>query len=304
MGNAPARGQRRAVVIRPVPRVEANGGNNPHEPLLQRDDDDSKDVDAYYAAHPDDEQDEKHSAAPASASASLSHPAQPNHSHAISIRRPPHSRALSLQSFPGAGLSGPPSSPYQSCEPLDIFLNAFTYLSQRDLASASNVSKRWSAVCYDASLWSSIHLCHMYHRVDDALLVVLLSSGRFPYLQYLCLDRCSAITDTALAAIHHYCPRLEWLSVVHCHRLTIPALIAYTAASPHLRRLELIGVTTEVDDLVRGMDEAGRGDVDMGFLMLDWCAKHGVRLRQKRKWSASQMGHQRRYSLEIEGETS
>ena len=85
--------------------------------------------------------------------------------------------------------------------------------------------------------------------------------------------------------MHHYCPRLEWLSVVHCHRLTVPALIAYATASPHLRRLEVIGVTTDVDEIVRGMDDAGRGDVDLGFLMLDWCAKHGAKLRQKRRWS-------------------
>ena len=282
MGNAPG-GQRlqRARVSFPA-RVDANG-NNPHEPLLQHDDEDSKDVDVYYSPDDQDEKDQPTVAVP-----SLSRPTQPQHSHAISIRRPPHSRALSLQGL-NASLSSAayptPSSPYQSCEPLDIFLSVFTYLSQRDLAAASNVSKRWSAVCYDASLWSTIHLCHMYHRVDDALLVTLLSSGRFPYLQYLCLDRCSAITDTALAAIHHYCPRLEWLSVVHCHRLTVPALIAFATASPHLRRLELIGVTTDVDDVVRGMDEAGRGDVELGFVMLDWCAKHGVKLKQKRRWS-------------------
>ena len=285
MGNAPGGRRRRAQVARVVPRGDANG-NNPHEPLLQPEEDDSKDVDVYYsAAHPMDEEDEKdHTHAP---TPSLSRPTQPQHSHAISIRRPPHSRVLSLQGLNAitAASYATPSSPYQSCEPLDIFLSVFTFLSQRDLAAASNVSKRWSAVCYDASLWSAIHLCHMYHRVDDALLVTLLSSNRFPYLQYLCLDRSSAITDTALAAIHYYCPRLEWLSVVHCHRLTVPALIAFSTASPHLRRLEVIGVTTDVDDIVRGMDDAGRGDVDLGFLMLDWCAKHGAKLRQKRRWS-------------------
>ena len=291
MGNAPAAQRRGPRAF--VPRVAGANGNNAQEPLLQHDDDDGKDGDAYFsAAQPSepDEQDEKERALPSLHARS----AQPPQSHAINIRRPPHSRALSLQGFNhgsasraagGAGYTAAPSHPYQSCEPLDIFLSVFGCLSQRDLAAASSVSKRWSGVCYDASLWSSIHLCHMYHRVDDALLVTLLSSGRFPYLQYLCLDRASAISDTALAAIHHYCPRLEWLSLVHCHRLTVPALIAYTAASPLLRRLEVLGVSADTDDIVRGLHEAGRGDVELGFAMLDWCAKHGVKLRSKRRWS-------------------
>ena len=223
----------------------------------------------------------------------------PSSSHRISVHPSSHSRGVSLQSSYSSSSSStvaaPSLSPYASTEPLELWVSVFSFLSQSDLAHASSVSRRWASTAYDPTLWTSIHLCHRYHRVDDHLIALLLSSGRFPRLAYLCLDRCSAITDVSLGYVQAFCPRLEHLSLVHCHRLTTEGVLAYIQGSA-VRKVELIGAMGAWDDVVMGVEDMGR-DVELGFYMMEWCAKEGVKLRKGRGSAEDLMG--RRHSANV-----
>ena len=166
-------------------------------------------------------------------------------------------------------------------------MSIFSYLSQADLARAAAVSRRWAVSAYDPLLWTSIHLCHRYHKVDDEVVALLLSSSRFPRLAHLCLDRCSAITDVTLGYVQAYCPHLQHLSVVQCHRLTREGVLAYIAGS-EVVKVELMGAMGGWSEVVSGLAEMGR-EVDLGFFLLEWMAKEGVRLKRRRRWSLTQL---------------
>ena len=215
-------------------------------------------------------------------------PAPPRGDHRSIAVASTSPRSSSSRSWPAAASSSSASSsPYASTSPVELWVSIFSFLQQADLARAAAVSRRWASTAYDPALWSSIHLCHRYHKVDDSVVALLLSSSRFPRLAHLCLDRCSAITDRALGYVQAFCPHLQHLSLAHCHRITREGVLAYIAGS-EVRKVELIGGMAGWTEVVSGVAEMGR-EVDLGFFLLEWLAKEGVRLKRRRRWSLAHL---------------
>lgn len=126
--------------------------------------------------------------------------------------------------------------------------------------------------CFSACYSCSFEVIHIWHLpvlsfflflmsfiwLSDAVIIVvhdqfmrhvMTTSNRFSDIRSLSLEGCNAITDQSLVVVSRECRYLRTLLLTECHRLSRDGLLLCIQRLPYLEKIELFGVTEDMDIL-------------------------------------------------------
>lgn len=127
----------------------------------------------------------------------------------------------------------------------DCFTLVLSFLSGRDKVKAALICKLWKKVVYTPVLWPVLDLSSYANTVHNLLLDHILNKHAFRFieLRVLRLEGCSALTSGCLKIITENCPYLEVLLLTGCSKINPKAIVSAVPSLPHLKKIELFGVT-------------------------------------------------------------
>lgn len=99
--------------------------------------------------------------------------------------------------------------------PDDIWLEVFSFLSQKDLLRAALVCRTWNRLSRDSSLWSSLDLQPFANSLRGDTILRLISTMFAPLGRHLNLSK-NLVTTEILQNLFEGCCRLESLSLNDC----------------------------------------------------------------------------------------
>jgi F-box/leucine-rich repeat protein 2/20 len=100
--------------------------------------------------------------------------------------------------------------------PYEVRLQVLGFLTPREIAKCSSVSKSWHSMCFDGQLWRSLDVSEYYRVIPaDALVNIIASAG--PFVRDLNLRGCLQLRERWLADnLPEACQNLENFSLEGC----------------------------------------------------------------------------------------
>ena len=99
--------------------------------------------------------------------------------------------------------------------PDDIWLEIFTFLSQRDLLRIALVCRTWNRLSRDSSLWSRLDLEPLARSLGSNVIQRLINTMFAPLGKHISLNK-NLVTTEILQGLFEHCYRLESLSLNDC----------------------------------------------------------------------------------------
>lgn len=99
--------------------------------------------------------------------------------------------------------------------PDDIWLEVFTFLSQRDLLRIALVCRTWNRLSRDSSLWSRLDLEPLARSLSSNVIQRLINTMFAPLGKHLNLNK-NLVTTETLQGLFEHCCRLESLIFNDC----------------------------------------------------------------------------------------
>ena len=99
--------------------------------------------------------------------------------------------------------------------PDDIWLEVFTFLTQRDLLRVSPVCRAWHRLSRDSSLWSCLDLEPFCRSLQGETILRLINTLFAPSGKHLILNK-NLVTSEMLQSLFGNCRRLKSLSLNDC----------------------------------------------------------------------------------------
>jgi len=99
--------------------------------------------------------------------------------------------------------------------PDDVWLEIFTFLSQRDLLRIALVCRTWNRLSRDSSLWSRLDLEPLARSQGSNVIQRLINTMFAPLGKHLSLNK-NLLTTEILQGLFEHCYRLESLSLNDC----------------------------------------------------------------------------------------
>ncbi|KAK9470842.1 uncharacterized protein V1510DRAFT_398513 [Dipodascopsis tothii] len=127
--------------------------------------------------------------------------------------------------------------------PRDVQLGVLEYLSVRELARCSALSRAWHDVCYDGKLWQSINTDEFYSRISSEQLARLVGVGG-NFVKELILRGCTHIHVDDAMAIGRSVRNLRFLSLEGCRFFDHNSLTQMVKSNPQLEHIDIAGVAT------------------------------------------------------------
>lgn len=99
--------------------------------------------------------------------------------------------------------------------PDDVWLEVFTFLSQRDLLRIAPVCRNWNRLAHDSSLWSRLDLEPLARSLGCNVIQRVINTTFAPLGKHLSLNK-NLVTTEILQGLFTHCFRLESLSLNDC----------------------------------------------------------------------------------------
>jgi hypothetical protein len=130
----------------------------------------------------------------------------------------------------------PQIPPIASLDPT-LLANILSYLPLKDIIRVGSVCHHFYSVVSNPSLWTTLDLTPISHKVTDWWLLDFLSHPRFSNVQALNLSTCNALTDKFLSRLPDLLPHLHTLDISYCTSFD-PDLVVKTGLLPNLQRFD------------------------------------------------------------------
>ncbi|KAF2352175.1 Leucine-rich repeat [Trinorchestia longiramus] len=139
----------------------------------------------------------------------------------------------------------PRSSPFDRLAD-ELVVKVFSFLPTTSLCTVSRVCRRWYALAWEPSLWTSICLAGDAVHADKALKQItrLLSrdtSVNCVQIEKVSLNGCSKLSDRGLSLVGRRCPELRHLEVKGCVNVTNVGIFELVTQCVNLVHLDVTG---------------------------------------------------------------
>ncbi|XP_066448080.1 F-box and leucine-rich repeat protein 13 isoform X2 [Eleutherodactylus coqui] len=121
--------------------------------------------------------------------------------------------------------------------PQKAVLKIFGFMNLIDLARSAQVCRSWKIITQNSSLWNSIDLSSVRHRIQDKFVMNILRKCR-PYVIRLNFRRCSTLHWSTFKGIGE-CRNLQDLNLSECQNVNEEAIRAICEGCPALLYLNL-----------------------------------------------------------------
>lgn len=110
--------------------------------------------------------------------------------------------------------------------PDSVIIQILSFLDYPLLVRSTRVCTRWHRLCYDPSLWRSVHIRtkHASKIVDET--IARLIPHKTNLISSVNLTDCSGLKDDSLVHISFNCPNLRKLFLIGCHFITDTGIFA------------------------------------------------------------------------------